>query len=74
MKTKYKYIEFTNTGPAALPWVCRNWRNGTELGYVRYYPKWKEWEFLPDDGMAFTVECCRDIADFLDQLNKEKPK
>ena len=71
MKTKYKYIEFEKLEELnGTIWRCRN-RYETILGYMVYVHKWSEWEFQPEPDTGYTIACCRDIADFLDQLNKE---
>lgn len=72
MKTKYKYIEF-NKSIIEDKWLCKN-RNEIVLGWAEYNIKWKEWEFCPNDNMAFTIECLHDIADFIEQLNKDLNK
>ena len=74
LKTKYKYIRFEYRKRILDKlednyWLCIN-NKGIELGCVLYYAKWKEWEFAPYEGMGFTVECLREIADFISQLNK----
>jgi hypothetical protein len=72
MKTKYKYIEFIQDGKN---WRCDNHKYQQVLGWVSYYARWKEWEFMPEPDTGYTIVCLRDITDFLDQLNKEgKPK
>ncbi len=71
MKTKYKYINFTEV--EAEPknrWNCRNNRPGDLLGTVEWYAKWKQYEFIPQYGMGFTIECLLDIADFIKQLER----
>jgi len=76
MKTKYKYIEFFKQESWMQPgyiWRCNNHKMAF-LGEVTYCVEWKEWEFCPTPNKGFTIVCLRDIADFLDQLNKEKPQ
>jgi len=69
MKTRYKYIHFDDVQDCG--WYCYNNRNDDSLGCVTFYPIWKQWviDFRPD--MVFNNQCLRDIADFLDQLNKK---
>lgn len=72
MKTKYKFIEFSHLETKEEDiWICTNNKSKDKLGYCEYYKRWKEWQFFLEDMTAFTVECLRDIADFLDQLNKK---
>ena len=74
MKTKYKFIEFFEwTGmDGEKYWRCQNRRGKYLLANVAYHKKWKEWEFLPQPNMSFTIECINDISDFLSQLINQK--
>jgi hypothetical protein len=70
LKTEYKYIRFERPFPTA-DWECWNGKD-TMLGVCVLNQRWKEYEFCPEESMGFTNECLRDIADFLEQLNKER--
>jgi hypothetical protein len=72
LKTEYKFIRFEKSS-IDLNWECWN-KKGVMLGVCIWWPQWKEFEFLPESYMAFTVECLRDIADFVEQLNQEQKK
>ena len=71
MKTKYKDIEFETTLLNGI-WSCMH-RSGTELGMVEFYERWGQFVFEPNSevSLIFSAQCLCDIADFLDQLNKE---
>ncbi len=75
MRTEYKYIKFTfvDSNDHKKGGDCLNKKSTTVLGYWQYYKPWKQYviEFLED--CVFNETCLRDIADFLNQLNK-KPK
>jgi hypothetical protein len=67
MKTKYKFIHFYEVVDGE--WVCfTNSKPLKGLGVCEYYAPWKQWQFVPSMDTAFTSDCCRDIAHFLDQL------
>ena len=66
-KTKYRHIRFE---PAANDWACMNSKSGDVLGSVSYYKRWKKWVIEFQEDCVFDSKCLRDIADFLDQLNK----
>ncbi len=77
MRTQYNYIEFTfvDSGDHKKGGACLNKKSGTILGYWEYYPSWRQYviEFLGD--CVFNSSCLRDVAQFLEQLNKKpKPK
>ena len=67
MKTHYKYIQFSQYGQE---WLCIN-NKTLLLGHVVFVSKWREWEFCPEPDCGFSIDCVRDIADFLGQLNQE---
>jgi hypothetical protein len=70
-KTKYKYIHFEpirkDEGPG---WYCFSNLGKNCLGLVEWYARWKQWQYVPAPKTAYTSECHRDIADFMDQLEK----
>lgn len=69
MKTKYKYVEMKLDNGKV--WHVGNHKTNDYLGTIQYYPRWKEWEFLPNPDTGYTHVCLVDIADFINQLNTE---
>ena len=70
MKTKYKFIHFKQLENSL--WACNNNKSLDTLGYVEYYPRWKQYVFStlsPD--VVFNVSCLNDIADFIKQLKNK---
>ncbi len=72
MKTKYKHIYFTQTISGPRRWRCRNNKSDVLMASISYYPSWKKYVAAFDGACVFDNSCLRDIADFLDQLQKEK--
>ncbi|KKN39464.1 hypothetical protein LCGC14_0743350 [marine sediment metagenome] len=73
MKTKYKFIHFAEALPVhveKLLWVCHNNRDNHVLGTIPEEKVWKQYVFQPSPNCIFNNGCLRDIADFLDQINK----
>jgi hypothetical protein len=76
MKTEYKHIFFEKwtllSKKADNPeYNCRNNKTKTILGYISYYEPWSCYVWQGKENCCFDKNCLRDIADFLDQLNKE---
>lgn len=69
LKTEYKFIRFEKE---LTVWCCKNKKHGDMLGTISYCNAWKLFVFQPPSGTEFSADCLRDIADFLEQLNKEK--
>lgn len=82
LKTKYRFIQFIkatalnegipNLFPSPILWICRNKKSEDILGVITFYESWKQHviDFKPD--CVFNNQCMNDIADFLDQLNKQR--
>lgn len=72
LRTKYKHIYFEKDEIQAIDtgWMCYN-NSDVILGYVAYYKPWKQCVFENyDENRVFSASCLRDIADFLEQLNR----
>ena len=67
MKTKYETIKLKRDFRA---WRCTD-RDGNVLGDVVQNMDTGEWRFLSLGSIFIDGPMCPDIADFLDQLNKE---
>lgn len=69
MKTIYKYIEFKKIDAW---WFCCNRKSGATLGSVNWSSGWKMYVIEPEAGTEFSPDCLRDIAEFMENLNKER--
>ena len=72
MKTRYKHIyfveDFDQLDPDKSVYFCRNNKNNGDLGTVAYYPPWRKYEFIGEEGAGFDISCLADIIDFMKQL------
>jgi hypothetical protein len=71
LKTEYKFIRFEKQ-VGRDRWYCFNKKHGDMLGGVAYLSRWRCFVFQPPSGTEFSADCLRDIADFLEQLNRER--
>ena len=69
MRTTYKYIRFVDTQGFT---VCLSNHGDAVLGRVEWMAKWREFEFVPKANTAYTVECLRDLTDFVGKMNAER--
>ena len=68
MKTKYKYIYFQQHENSL--WEIKNNKSKGTLGYIEYYPTWKQYVFTTETTTAvFNISCLLDIVDFIKQLS-----
>jgi len=54
--------------------VCRSNHGGAVLGRVEWHARWREHEFIPEMDTAYTVECLRDLADYLGKMNAKRKR
>jgi len=69
VKTSFKWIKFTqiyDTGKTSVYQVEHH--DGTGLGTVEWYPRWRQYCFCPDGGMVFSKGCLEDINVFMVDL------
>jgi hypothetical protein len=66
MTANYRHIRFEEIQGFT---VCRSNHGGAVLGRVEWHARWKEHEFIPEPDTAYTIECLRDMADFLGKMN-----
>ena len=66
MTAKYKHIRFEEISGFT---VCRSNHGGAVLGRVEWHGRWREYEFIPEPNTGYTVECLRDLADFVGKMN-----
>jgi hypothetical protein len=56
-------------------WEVSNTKDGSRLGYIEWFKKWKKFSFFNyEEPCVFEEICLGDIADFLIFLTKEKKK
>lgn len=46
-------------------------KRGEVLGTVDWHEAWHRFEFVPAENAAFTSDCLRPLADFLDQVTAD---
>ena len=52
-------------------WSIRSRTQGSVLGYVAWFPRWRQYTFDPRAETTFNAVCLTDIARFLDRVNRE---
>ena len=45
---------------------------GDVLGVVQWFGRWRQYTFDPAPGTTFNATCLRDIAAWLDKINRER--
>jgi hypothetical protein len=56
-------------------WEVTNTKDGSRLGYIEWFKKWKKFSFFNyEEPCVFEEICLGDISDFLVFLTKKKKK
>ena len=79
MKTDYEYIRFEKVKdkPKTSVWACINKKSRSILGFVSWYPQWRQYCFMPADqsgeweDIVLSAGCLSDIAHFVRQAMRE---
>jgi len=77
MKTEYKHIYFEDESylfpnRKTAVWCCFNKNGYYSIAAIAWSKQWKQYCFLPEDDMVFSISCMGDIIDFIKQLNETK--
>ncbi len=64
------YIEFDIIAekPKTMVWAVRNISSQVIIGYIKWYPAWRQYCFFPEADTIFSVGCLNDINKFI--INK----
>ena len=73
MRREYNYIRFQlgEEKKRTTMWYCRNRSSDDWLATIAWYGAWRQYCIIEfNDCAVFNSQCLKDIADFLDNLNK----
>lgn len=56
--------------PKTRIWRVRNMQSRIDLGRIRWFGRWRQYSFFPDDELVFEKTCLRTIADFCERATK----
>lgn len=67
-----KWIRFREV---AYPGLTQRWTietlDGSTLGHVSWFGRWRQYCFFPDEATVFERQCLRDIATFCETKSRE---
>ncbi|KKL86924.1 hypothetical protein LCGC14_1939890 [marine sediment metagenome] len=69
-----EYLEFWRVKeyPKTSKWEVVS-KSGSNLGYIKWFARWRQYCFFPYEGTVFNRECMRDINVFIEsQMNARK--
>jgi hypothetical protein len=62
-----KFQEFGDTGKTKL-FSVRTVSDDTPLGEIRWFPRWRQYCFFPEELCVFSEGCLGEIAQFIKNL------
>lgn len=54
-----------------MVWVVVNRYEGSAIGYIGWFPKFRKFSFYPNAGTVYEEKCLRDIAEFCETETKK---
>ena len=76
MKLDYKYITMIKKEdkPKTSVFDVYTKSGDTVLGEIKWFPRWRQYCFFPEDDCVFSKGCMADINDFMDEQMKIRGK
>lgn len=67
-----KYINFqlVEKKPKTNLYICANNKSGAPLGWIKWFPGWRQYCFFAESFPVFSADCLDDISEFLKDINK----
>lgn len=74
--TSYKYLDFafvdySASGKTEL-WAVISKHSGADLGWIKWYGRWRCYTFYPEPGTLFNEGCLNDIAEVCKTLTDKQ--
>lgn len=66
--TKYMTFEVIEQKAKTGVWQVLNNRSGGLLGFVKWYPAWRQYCFYPEPDCVFNTGCLADTVAFIGKL------
>ena len=70
--TKYMTFVLVERKPKTTVWDILNRKSGFPLGRIAWYGPWRQYVCSLVEDAVFNNGCLRDIAEFLDKLNRKR--
>ena len=71
-----KYLRFSILEPKPKTKVIGVWssKSGDRLGLIKWFGRWRQYSFIPEDNTIFNVECLNDIQNHIKEMMDERRK
>jgi hypothetical protein len=65
MNKKYIDFDLVQILPKTSIWAVRNTTSKLIIGYIKWYPGWRQYCFFPNSETVFSLGCLHDINEFI---------
>ncbi len=66
------FAEIPNPGAKTRIVAVVGIRHGDRLGTIKWFPRWRQYAFMPEAGTSYDVSCLSALIDRIGQLNQEQ--
>ena len=65
-----KYLEFCVIEEKPKTKIAGVWskKSGDRLGIIKWYSRWRQYAFFPENGTLFNTDCLNDIQSYIKGL------
>ena len=69
-----KYLEFSTIEEKPKTKIIRVWsrKSGDRLGLIKWFGRWRQYAFFPEDNTIFNTECLEDIRIYIKGMMEER--
>jgi len=73
-ETKHLWFVYDHKSPSGLTqiWEVRNRKQNISLGWIKWAGNFRKYAYFPNPESLYDATCLRDIADFCEELTKDK--
>ena len=69
-----EFNEIPNEGKKTRKFQVVNKNHGFPLGDISFFPRWRQYVFIPAPGTVFSNGCLSDIYEFIKSLKRKEAK
>lgn len=74
MESKYLKFELIEEKPKTKVYAVVSKMHNNQLGTIKWFGRWRQYSFWPDEETIWNKDCLKEIEDFLINLMGERKK
>lgn len=71
MMSRWLRFLYLRASPSGKTDIVGVYSGPTMLGEIRWYPRWRQYAFHPNEGTLYNPECLTDIAQHVEEMTRQ---